>query len=363
MPGNFGRSPRTWTKSNVAIAIDPHSPYQRSDDFNGEQLPPIWQWNHEPVDKKWKLDRKKGVLRLHTLPAKDLLWARNTLTQRCIGPESKTMVELNAAKLKEGDYAGLTLLNMPYASMGVLRKDGQSILRVYNQNGNTTTDIPLSQNHIWLKADGNFEQDVASLSYSLDGKHYTVVADSILLPYQLKTFQGTRLGLFAYNTIGKEGGFAEFDNFIVEEPLADRSKNLPLNRKIVLVNKGNNLAAWANPHGMLHSNHNKDDNSCQFYVHDRGQGRVVLEAMNGTGFLTVVGEGLSADVRMLSQESDASLLQWQDLLHGDCMLLSLKTNQYVGIDPTTGEPYGANWPGANPNRRNGTVFAWQAVGE
>ena len=114
---------------------------------------------------------------------------------------------------------------------------------------------------------------------------------------------------------------------------------------------------------MLHSNHNKADKGCQFLVHDRGQGRVALEAMNGTGFVTVVGEGLSADVRMLKEESAGSLFQWQDMLHGECMLLSLKTNRYVGIDPTTGEPYGADWAGTNPNRKSGTVFVWQVADE
>lgn len=38
-----------------------------------------------------------------------------------------------------------------------------------------------------------------------------------------------------------------------------------------------------------------------FKVHDRGKGRIALEAMNGTGFLTVVGAGLSADVRMMER--------------------------------------------------------------
>lgn len=54
--------------------------------------------------------------------------------------------------------------------------------------------------------------------------------------------------------------------------------------------------------------------------------------MNGTGFVTVVGAGLSADVRLIKKESVGSLFQWQDMLHGQCMLLSLKTNRYVGLD-------------------------------
>lgn len=96
-------------------------------------------------------------------------------------------------------------------------------------------------------------------------------------------------------------------------------------------------------------------------MHDRGKGRIALEAMNGTGFLTVVGAGLSADVRMMEKESDASLFLWQDMLRRQCMLLSLSTNRYIGIDPVTGEPYGADWTGCRPDRKDGTVFKWTVI--
>src|SRR5690606_41973920 len=69
LAGNLGRSPRTWVKPNMGIKTNPSAPYQRSDDFSGPTLQKVWQWNHEPVNKKWKLDKKSGTLRLHTLPA------------------------------------------------------------------------------------------------------------------------------------------------------------------------------------------------------------------------------------------------------------------------------------------------------
>jgi hypothetical protein len=96
----------------------------------------------------------------------------------------------------------------------------------------------------------------------------------------------------------------------------------------------------------------------RFRLLDRGRGRVVLEAMDGRGFVTVVGAGLSADVRLLKQESDGCLFQWQDMLRGQCMLLSLKTHRYVGLDPATSEPYSADWPGTRPDRKDGTVLVW-----
>ena len=105
---NLGRSPRTWFKPNVGIETTPHTTYERNDDFSGKELKPIWQWNHYPVEKKWTL--KNGTLRLHTMPAKSFMHAKNSLTQRAVGPESNAIVELNTKSLKKGDVAGLAIV-------------------------------------------------------------------------------------------------------------------------------------------------------------------------------------------------------------------------------------------------------------
>lgn len=363
--GNLGRSPRTWVKPNVIAKTTPVAPYQRSDDFSGSKLLPVWQWNHNPDDSKWKLNKKRGSLRLFTLPAKNFLWARNTLTQRVIGPESSGTALLDANALKAGDIAGLAILNMPYASLGIVKSYGGFILRFYDQYQNKTLDKLLTSGKVYLRITGNYDEDIAQFSYSADGITFTNVGDSIRLPYQLKTFQGSRYALFAYNTEGKEGGYADFEDFKLVEPLADRSKNIPVGKAITLTNLGTNQLVWANPHGMMHSqgkgSREANGTGVKFKVHDRGKGRVALEALNGTGFLTVVGIGISGDVRMLKEESEASLFQWQDMLRGQCMLLSLKTNRFVGLSPGTSEPYGADFPGTLPNRKDGTVFEWKVA--
>jgi beta-xylosidase len=365
LPGNLGRSPRTWIKPAVAVQGTPTAPYERNDDFATATLLPIWQWNHVPVDAKWSLTEKPGVLRLHTLPAKDFLWARNSLTQRVIGPESTASVALDAGGLQPGDFAGLALLNMPYAALGVARTDSGAVLRWYDQTNNRTIELPLSSPSVSLRVVGDYDNDVAHFSYSLDGRSFTPIGDDVRLPYQLKTFQGVRYTLFAYNTAGRVGGYADFDTFRVVEPLADRSKNLPVGKVVSLTNLGSGRVAFVHPLGLLHSvaanSAEAGSLAARFRVHDRGQGRVALEALNGTGWITIVGEGLSGDVRLLPKESGASLFQWQDLLRGDFMLLSLKTQRYVGLDPTTGEPYSADAPGTRPDRKDGTVLRWSEV--
>lgn len=362
LAGNLGRSPRTWLKPATGVDETPHAPYRRSDDFNGKSLLPVWQWNHEPEDSHWALS--KGKLRLRTLPAKDFLWARNTLTQRGIGPRSSATVTLDGLHLKPGDVAGLGLLNMPYAWLGLVKEGRCTILRYYCQQTDRTVDVSCDAPVVFLRISGDFDRDAATFSYSLDGKNFTAIGDTVLMPYQLKTFQGSRYALFAFN-MAAEGGYALFDDFVVDEPMADRVGNLPVGKVIALYNLGNRQRAFANPHGMLYFKgrgaKEYDSDACRFRVHDRGSGRVALEAMNGTGFVTVSGAGLSADVRLMKQETDGCLFQWQDMLHGQCMLLSLKTHRYVGLDPTTGEPYSADWPGTTPGRRDGTVFQWEII--
>lgn len=363
LKNNLGRSPRTWYKPNVGVKeTAPYSPFERDDSFNEEELSNAWQWNHEPVYKKWELE--KGKLKLYTMPAKSFLTAKNSLTQRGIGPVSYATVELDGSKLKAGDVAGLGLMNIPYAWIGLVRTENEWILRYYDLYKNKTIDCAVSSPKIALRAYGDFDNDWALLSYCADEGTFEVIGDTIRLPYQLKTFQGTRYALFAYNMNGVNGGYAAFDNFKLEEPMADRSMNLPLGKHIMLINKGDKKQLWANPHGVLSpsgSRQIKNDACFVFKVHDRGNGRVALEAMNGTGFLTVVGAGLSADVRLIKNETEGSLFMWQDMLRGECMLLSLKTNRFIGLHPETGELYSADWPGTLPARKDGTVFEWRLV--
>lgn len=171
--------------------------------------------------------------------------------------------------------------------------------------------------------------------------------------------------MFAYNTLGKQGGVAAFDDWQVNEPMADRSGNLPIGKVIRLCNLNDGSYAFVHKQGMLHmcgkDSREYNSGASQFRVHDRGKGRVVLEAMDGAGFLTVVGEGLSADVRFMKKESEGSLILWQDMLRSECMLLSLHTNRMIGLYPGTGAPYGADIRGADPDRKNGPVFRWEEV--
>jgi beta-xylosidase len=365
LPGNLGRSPVTWLKPATRAQQEPTPTWQRSDDFSGPALQPIWQWNHLPDDGQWSLSARRGHLRLRTLPAPHFMLARNSLTQRAVWPESVATARLDARGLQDGDYAGLALLNVPFATLGVVRDGAGYRLRFYDQIADRTLEEELPGPVVHLRVAGDFDQEIARFSVSTDGQAFRPIGGELRTAYQLKTFQGVRYALFAFNEKGRAGGHADFDFFRLDEPLADRSRNLPLDKVVTITNLATDQLAWASPHGMLHSASATSSQATgagvRFRVHDRGQGRVALESGDGR-FLTVVGEGLSADVRLMPAESAGSLFQWQDLLRGEFMLLSLRTNRYLGIDPGTGEPYAADWPGAAADRRNGTVFQWQEAG-
>ena len=359
---NLGRSPRTWFKPNDVIKT-PVATYDRCDDFSGKTFKPIWQWNHNPNDKMWSLNReRKGWLRLHSMPAKQLLWAKNSLTQRAIGPVSYTSVKLDASKLKAGDEAGLGAINMPYASLGVVKTDKGLALRCYDQNTNKEVGKPLDKKVVWLRLWGDYDKSQLQYSYSLDGKNWENIGEQMISPYQLKTFQGVRVALYAFNTKNANGGVADFDNFKVEEPMADRTANLPIGKTVRFFNLADGSLMDATRHGLMHSSGNRKNmsNGVKFVVEDRGQGKIALKTADGR-YVYIAGAGLSGDVRLTSDASKAEEFVWQDMLYNHCMLLSLKMQRYVGKHTADGSPYSADFQGADAGMKNGCVFAWEVV--
>lgn len=363
LEGNLGRAPRTWIKPSVPSGeiITPHAPYLRSDNFDGKELERIWQWNHNPEDKMWSLS--KGALKLNTMPADQLMWARNTLTQRVIGPESVVTVELDTKGMKDGDVAGLGNINVPCSWVGIV-KDGKSThLQCYQQVDNDTVRqrIKLDDNKIWLRLIGDYDNNKARYAYSVDGKHFADIGREMRLSYQLCTFQGSRAALFAYNHKGTDGGYALFDNFTVDEPKADRSSNIPYGKTFRIINLSTGLPAIATDHGVMHDTR-ADDKSERtlFTIEDKGQGKVTLRCKDGR-YVMVSGCGIPGDVRMTDDPEKAEVFMWQDYLDGEFMLMSFDRHTYMGKDPKTGSSYSMDWKGSDPARRNGAVFRFEEI--
>jgi beta-xylosidase len=344
LPGNLGRTPRIWVKPKTGASSPPSAPYVRNDDFSGPALANVWQWNHLPVDSLWSLRERPGFLRLHSLPAPDLWRARNTLTQRAIGPRSTPTAVLETAGMRPGDVAGLALFNWPYAWIGAHRDSAGLSLEQYDRDTDRTVRLPLSAGRVWLRADCDFLTEKARFSYSTDGKRFEPLGDEFTMVFQLKTFQGVRYSLFHYNLLGARGGYADFDAMTVREPdPRGITRAIPLGRTISIA-----TAVGAAPLRV--------GGESAFEIVDRKLGRVALRTPSG--YVSVDTTGASSRVTLRrGTPGDAETFQWIETPYGDLALMSLATHRYLRVEPSTGT-LSAGHPGPEPGRSDGAQFTW-----
>lgn len=340
LPGNPGRNPRTWVKPRTAQQQPVRTPFERNDDFSEPVLQPLWQWNHVPVDERWSLSERPGFLRLRSMPAASFWEARNTLTQRAIGPASSPTVALDAAGLLENDVAGLALLNLPYATLGVERKNGKLALALFDQARNRTVRVALAAKRVWLRAECDFMTEKARFSYSTDGDTFQPIGQEFTMIFQLTTFQGVRYALFNYNTGKQNGGAADFDSIAIDQPHPrGLMRPIPYEQTIQL------RAAVGRPAAQ----------PLTFTVRDMGLGRVALQA--GDGFLSIGADGGAAV--QAARPGIAQSFQWMETPTGELLLMSLQTNFYLRIHPQTGALV-ADSPGPVPDGSDGVRFNWTA---
>ncbi|NLT52403.1 MAG: glycosyl hydrolase 43 family protein [Ignavibacteria bacterium] len=247
--GSVGRIPYLvpvkWENEWPVIGIDGKAPVQlnlpknkslipgivASDSFErkpGEPaLPLVWQWNHNPDNKYWSISQRKGYLRLTTGRVDTLfLTAKNTLTQRTIGPECSGATSIDVSNMKEGDFAGLCLLQKKYGIIGIKFENGSKSLVMINAESDKPKIIesfPILQNNMYLKAECDFKErvDLAKFYFSYDGKIWKQIGNELHMQYTLPHFVGYRFGLFNYAT-KTPGGYADFDFFDVTDSIKEK---------------------------------------------------------------------------------------------------------------------------------------------
>ena len=200
-----------------------------SDEFTRKKNQPplslVWQWNHNPDNRLWSLKERTGFLRLKTgrLDTSFLL-ARNSLTQRTIGPLCSGSTLIDVSNMKDGDFAGLGLLQKNYGLAGVkINGDLKTIVMINASTGKPeeVATIPLNQSIIYLRADCDFtnKKDLAHFYFSLDGNHWTELGTPLKMAYTIPQFMGYRFTLFNYAT-KETGGYADFDYFHIEDSVS-----------------------------------------------------------------------------------------------------------------------------------------------
>jgi beta-xylosidase len=379
LPGNLRKAPNTWVKPSTGYAQDPKPAFIHDDNFDGSRLNPHWQWNHVPDDSKWSITEKPGVLRLHSLPANNFYSARNSLCQRPPGPESIMTVELDTSGLVAGDIAGLALLSSPYAWIGVVKTAEGTTLQMLDTTGgggrqgapaapaNPPTMGPTNPpSHLWLRVACNFDTDETIFSWSGDGKQFTSLGKPFAMTFQLRTFQGVRPALFNFNTSGQPGGYADFDNYTVEEPRAGGiERSIPMSKTITLVSGADGSFLAADTQNMSLVNVPPDAaataaQKTRFQVIDLGKGRVALKAANGQ-FVSAAADGVSLKDLAGKTSGDAESFQWINLMRGDTMLMSLVNHRYLATKPNNPGPVTVSATGPRPDRKGGESFKWKAV--
>jgi beta-xylosidase len=348
LPGNPGHSPRTWVKPRTAQAQQSAAPFVRSDDFSEPALKPVWQWNHAPVEDKWSLSERPGFLRLRSMQAASFWEARNSLTQRAIGPVSVPTAALDASGLLENDVAGLGLLNLPYATLAVEKKNGKLALVLFDQARNQSTRIGITATRVWLRAECDFRTEKARFSYSFDGERFRSIGQEFTMIYQPVTSQGVRYALFNYNTGKQNGGAADFASFEVYQPYPHGlTRPIPYGQTIQLASFRGSAGLAARGEALVNAA------PTPFTILDLGLGRAALQS--GNSYVTIAADGSAA--LQPAQSGVTQAFQWIETPTGELVLMSLLTNRFLRIDPRTGAVR-ADAAGPLPDGSDGARFIW-----
>lgn len=85
--------------------------------------------------------------------------ARNSLTQRTIGPVCTGVTSLDVSNMKDGDFAGLGLLQKNYGLAGIKVNGNSKTIVMINASsgkGEEVATIPFNQSTVYFKAKCNF---------------------------------------------------------------------------------------------------------------------------------------------------------------------------------------------------------------
>jgi beta-xylosidase len=219
-------------KVPVELNIPTQSPSYEivvNDEFDSTEnkLKLPWQWNHNPDNSLWSVTDRPGYLRLTTgAVVPNILSARNTLSQRTLGPVFTFDTKMVTTGMKQGDYAGIAAYQSGYGLLGVkAAMDGRKFLIVADNEGTGNpreqVSFPLEQEEVYLRIQFIFnngevrsltEVDQAYFYYSYDGLIWNKLDYVLPMKYTLDHFMGYRAALFCYATI-QTGGYADFDYF------------------------------------------------------------------------------------------------------------------------------------------------------
>ncbi len=248
--GNFVNCLGTSQKVKNPLTIqlnksDKESYIVGDDDFSypdfkeGDSLKKVWQWNHNPDDANWSVTENPGYYRIKNGKVAGNIWfARNSLTQRTVGPNFTSETCVLTENMKPGDYAGLAAISAHYGMVGVKCDENGNRYVFQGCNSDTNSGAKAKKEDkikenavseekiegnapVYLKIEyafntGNTRADRANFFYSLDGENWKSIGKTFSLGFDTATtFMGTRSWLVNYAT-KEAGGYVDFDYYKVK---------------------------------------------------------------------------------------------------------------------------------------------------
>ncbi len=198
---------------------------QTSDSFDGRTLGLQWQWHAHEQSSWYSLRKRKGWLRLYTVPLPseegNLHFAGNLLLQKIAEPSPMITTLLEADFASAGERAGLVIHGNPYTLIALERTEQGHRVVVVSGKGDKYPNRPevqaaraVEQPRIWLRAYVR-EDATCCFAYSLDGNHFEPLGGTY--PIGSGTWIGAKTGLFALSpNIVPDAGYADFDFITIQ---------------------------------------------------------------------------------------------------------------------------------------------------
>ncbi|WP_461257808.1 beta-xylosidase family glycoside hydrolase [Treponema sp. R80B11-R83G3] len=221
------------TTLQIKIAQGYEQNLYASDEFDNTKLQLAWQWNHNPDNANWSLTEKPGYLRLRTgRTSKTIYHARNTLTQRVFEPACNGITALETTSMKDGDRAGLMILQSLSGFICIEQDGAQKYIAMYTGDNDTAAyrlanaietrqaRTEFNGDRIYLRVNCTFRgnntsgAEQAVFQYSTNGTTWTTLGTTFNMQWTTQHFTGARFGLFNYAT-KEAGGYVDFDYFHV----------------------------------------------------------------------------------------------------------------------------------------------------
>jgi beta-xylosidase len=184
--------------ADVPVQGKPAYRIATSDDFSSPTLGAQWQWNHNPDNSRWSLTERPGFLRLKPTTAMNFWRARNTLTQKGLGPWSAGEVKFDLSQLQPGDVCGFGTLGKTNGQIAVnCAANGSislSMIVIVDTDGTgtnlsqtTVATAPFTRTNLFLRTALDFQSNKGLCSYSTNGITWTRLGSQFNLAFDWAT--------------------------------------------------------------------------------------------------------------------------------------------------------------------------------